>query len=58
VRSALLVPILLAIGMLLAELAKVSPHGGVAAALVVGLLSALPIKVRFTLEVRDWGDRP
>ena len=52
----LLFPILLAVGMLLAELAKWSPHIGVATALAVGLLSALPIKFRFTMEVRDWSD--
>lgn len=56
VRALLLVPIALAVGMCIAELAKVSPHAGVAVALLVGLLSALPIKVRFSLEIRDWSD--
>lgn len=46
----------LAIGWILAELAKAHPHLGVSVALIVGVLCALPIKFHFSMEVRDWRD--
>ena len=53
-KTCILVIIGVSIGAGLVELAKVYPHAGVALSLFVGLFAAVPLKVSFKLEARDW----